>query len=266
MQRYTYQFAVNTSESLASTMLTVSSVGDFVELVSARVRADNRILWFRGHRSTDWKVQAAIHRQYGKETELDFNHRFRTRAGIRYSESPEYSNLAAWLSLMQHYGLPTRLLDWTRSPLIALYFALEDYTYGGPEPEDACIWILEPHALNESQGLEPLTASIVSLMYRPVLEPAFYRATPENQKVVAAMASETDLRMFVQQGCFTIHSFAEPLNDSEFHSQFLTRVVVPAAAVRQMAFQIDVCGFRKGDIYPDLQNLANELKGRLGWP
>src|SRR5262249_17311789 len=141
----------------------VTSIGEFAELVSSRVREDNRILWFRGHRSAQWNVQAAIHRQYKKEAELDFNNRFRSRAGIRYGESPQYGNLAAWLSLMQHYGLPTRLLDWTRSPLIALYFAIEEYVYADwkPEPEDACVWILEPHALNKSQDLDPVTASVM---------------------------------------------------------------------------------------------------------
>jgi hypothetical protein len=243
-------------------MHTVNSVGELVELVSSRVSAENRVLWFRGHRSARWHVEAAVHRQYKKEAELDINHRFRSRAGIRYSESPEYGNLAAWLSLMQHYGLPTRLLDWTRSPLIALYFAVEEYAYSDAEPEDACVWILDPHALNEAQGLEPVTASVISLMYRPTLEPAFYRATEEDQKVVAAMASETDIRMFVQQGCFTIHSYPNSLDSSTFYSKFLTKVVVPACSIRRLAFEIDICGFRKGDIYPDLQNLANELKGK----
>jgi hypothetical protein len=41
----------------------------------------------------------------------------------------------------------------------------------------------------------------------------------------------------------------------------LSQLVIPAANVKAMAFEIDVCGFRKGDIFPDLQNLASELSG-----
>jgi hypothetical protein len=56
------------------------------------------------------------------------------------------SSLWEWYFLMQHYGLPTRLLDWTESPLVALFFALAE---SSPKQEHGpCVWILNPAELN----------------------------------------------------------------------------------------------------------------------
>ena len=98
-------------------------------------------------------------------------------------------------------------------------------------------------------------------MCKEMLTPAFTHREKENNKVMAVMATECDLRMFVQQGCFTIHSYPKPLNERKGHEAYLSEFRIPAGVAREMAFSIDVCGFRKGDIFPDLEHLAAELKG-----
>ena len=147
--------------------------------------------------------------------------------------------------------------------MVALFFAL-DGAHRLAQPSDASLWILEPHALNVAQGFEPVTAALNSRMYSDLIKPAFYHKSPESGTVAAAMASETDQRMFVQQGCFTVHSVDTPLDKLQLPDNVLTEVRIPARHVRQLSFDIALCGFRRGDLFPDLQNLADELRTTYG--
>ena len=242
---------------------TVTTVSEFIECIKAEIESNNSILWFRGHRDCSWEVQPTVWRDYDKDGERNLTNRFTARAGTRYGPLPDYNEPAAWLSLMQHYGLPTRLLDWSRSPLVALYFAVEKYILEkGADPIDASIWVLQPHRLNENEGHGDITPSITAHMCEPMASPAFTTRGAENNKVMAAMAAESDMRMFIQQGCFTIHSDQKPLTERGNSHLFLHEYVIPAQYVEDIAFTIDVMGFRRGDIYPDLTNLAVELKSR----
>jgi len=246
-------------------MSDIRTLGHLIDEVAALTGEERRILWFRGHRSAKWHVQPAIWRDYCHDDERNFTNRFSARAGTKHLGIPGYDDVASWLSLMQHYRLPTRLLDWSRSPLIALYFALEDYIYNTPAHiEDALIWILDPHALNRHETGKAITPSLDAKMCHEMVGAAFTDKYTENLKVLAVMAAETDMRMSIQQACFTIHSFDGPLDTHEIYKTFLASMRIPADAVCAMARAIDACGFRKGDIFPDLDHLADELKGI--WP
>ena len=217
--------------------------------------------WYRGHSKPNYKLLPSAFRDYSRAEERNLTNRFCARAAIRMPTAPDYTADARWLSIMQHYGLPTRLLDWSRSPLVALYFALEPYIMKTPgAPVDAHIWVLAPHRLNVSQRLGHETPSIESIKAGKLIAPAFSSKPRETNKVLAAMAYEHDYRMFVQQGAFTAHSYREPLEERKNCSLYLRRIVLKADRVQQLAADVELAGFRKGDIYPDLTNLATELK------
>lgn len=242
----------------------VSSIGELVEAIDdIEATARRQVLWYRGQSNSGWDVKPSIAREYTAEDERNLTNRFYSRAAIRMAEAPPYEAISRWLSLMQHYGLPTRLLDWTRSPLIAAYFALEPYLVDPSAlgASDATVWVLAPHLLNEAQGISPsVTPSIDAHMCKELLEPAFSDKALEPNKIIAVMASETDLRMFVQQGCFTIHSDRTALNKVHGNPDFLWRIVIEKSQVPTMAHQLGVCGLRQGDLFPDLANLAQELR------
>ena len=97
--------------------------------------------WWRGQSDYSWGLIPSLHRKGFKSKESNINNRFRMMAKPRHANCPTSNDVFSRLFLMQHYRLPTRLLDWSESPLVALYFATEadsnDYT-------DAAIWVYLP--------------------------------------------------------------------------------------------------------------------------
>ena len=96
---------------------------------------------FRGQSDKNWKLTTSLERAVVKRrsdinVEKEIIEKFQRTANIYVNNPPERSNKLAWLSLIQHYGGPTRLLDFTSSLYIASYFAVEDTTM----KSDAAIW------------------------------------------------------------------------------------------------------------------------------
>jgi len=104
--------------------------------------------WWRGQADASWNLVPSLYRKGFAVKESNINNRFRMLAKARYAHCPSEDDLFAWLFLMQHYRLPTRLLDWSESPLVALYFAIEDEAR---DEADGALWALLPTRLNLQQ-------------------------------------------------------------------------------------------------------------------
>jgi hypothetical protein len=241
----------------------IESVADLTSFVRNLTKEKDFVWWFRGHASIDWKLLPSIRRGYSPQKERQMAHDFYVRARTRYQNCPTEEDYAGWLALMQHYTLPTRLLDWSGSPLVATFFAtFPDYRVSY-EKSDAIIWALAPVLLNECQGFWGHIYSLNAKTLRPFLEAAFKEPDPDKEIkeiIVAARPLETDSRMFTQQAGFTVHVRKDPLDQIENAEQWLKRIIIPAKAVPEVAEEIKALGFRLADIFPDLYSLATELR------
>ena len=105
-------------------------------IVDATQRFDDRMLWWSGHSRKSWKLHPSIYHKQLSKTESNMSVQFLNLTRVRHRDVPDLNDGPSRVFLMQHYGLPARLLDWTDSPLVALYFAVVDNT---SEDEDGIV-------------------------------------------------------------------------------------------------------------------------------
>jgi len=120
----------------------------------AKSKGDSKPLWFRGQRSVRWDLRPRIYRrEYKGALESEIRLEFEGN-GLQLATTNLSRTKWEWYFLMQHYGAPTRLLDWTGNPLVALYFAIADERESF-ESHDAAVWAFDPWRWNRlnSDGL-----------------------------------------------------------------------------------------------------------------
>ncbi len=104
---------------------------------------------FRGHANAAWRLESSLERVVGQKWSKEFAKQieeyslsaFKSKFHLYDHENIRPESKLAWLSIMQHYGVPTRLLDFTESPYVALYFALE--LYNPQLPTDFAVFAID---------------------------------------------------------------------------------------------------------------------------
>ena len=195
--------------------------------------------------------------------------KFIARARLRYVNCPARDNDSfAWLSLARHHGLPTRLLDWTESIVVAAYFAL----VGKPKDHPPAVWALDPcklnaYALNKSTvwhraGMGgPLAPGHkdVKILAEDALSAQVDTTAEHRQMALAVIAPETDLRMLVQHAAFTIHGKYDPLQTGRVAAECLMKFEIDGGCREQLHNRLISVHVREDALFPDLDRLAQGI-------
>ncbi len=225
--------------------------------------------WFRGHDNASWSLKPGWYRPdvvgggigdefYNEATLLEI---FKVRAPTYLERIPETD--WEWFFLMQHNGLPTRLLDWTESSLIALYFAIRD----NAGDVDAAIWAINPWWLN--------LQTFGEYVLFPADDPRAKEHAPlrreqalKGELPLAITPSHSNQRIAAQRGVFTIHGNEPDALDrlasrSGKESPCLRRIVVTSTHIPAVRTELAISGISESSIFPELSGLCREIKTRF---
>jgi hypothetical protein len=230
---------------------------------------------FRGQTHADWGLWTALsrHLRYAQvhpaawaRQEERILRVFRRKAHLWVDPQPEAGNSFEWLALMQHHGAPTRLLDMTWSPYVALFFALDR---GGPR---SAVWAFDVARINDM----PVTlrdGRTVDVPAGSIREDGSFERHFLRQAVPFVVVGEPHAmhrRLVAQSSTFLVPSVLdrsiEAILAGYAGAPLVTKLELDTAAMRAEALHaLYLMNITPATLFPDLDGLGRSLAYELEW-
>jgi FRG domain len=238
---------------------------------------------FRGQANTNWPLESSLTRHLRNFVDIpaDWLARerkilktFKRKAHLLLSRTPEPRETLEWLALMQHHGAPTRLLDFTWSPYVAAFFALERAT------DDAAIW-----AISSGRAMPNFRGSHISKILNQLLEldnpeaitrkrpskfdkPTGHGSPSRRKHIPPVMIGEPVLmneRMTSQAGTFVIPTkrLGKPIESLVPASSILKVRLATAALRKETMDRLYNMNINNATLFPGIDGLARSLAFEL---
>ncbi|MCI0616366.1 FRG domain-containing protein [bacterium] len=255
----------------------IKSLEDYIKQVKViykRFKPDKH-LFFRGHSKKSYVLQPTVFRSRRyreKVILLDFKH-YAPAHNITYDFVDERDKI---LADMQHHGLPTRLLDWTLSPLNALYFACCSHKKSDGQVIIFNPWkywsiIVKDKKQEEIHQIHILSRALLSGDWRfdtikkYILEKYKYNnLTPEDvDKPFGYISSYTNNRILHQRGCFTIHGISKvELDKVPEATDCLERLTIKKASKKKLLNELNLLYINPYSIFPDFDGMQQMINSK----
>ena len=179
-------------------------------------------------------------------------------------EIPDLNNpyqLLGWLMVMQQYGAPTRILDWTFSPYVAAYFAVRE----APE-EDGVLWMHDYPALVKALQAEPKTEVSLSRIDKALAGEVAKPSDPPGICAIFLKAQRSE-RMYAQQGFYMVcedprRAHNEVMNEIAKKASvkpFLHKMVIRSAAKVQFLANLRMMNITGASLSPGVDGLGRHV-------
>ena len=232
-------------------------------------RGDEKALWYRGQGDASWELTPSRWRkEYAEENEAEMRLEFES-VGRQLVPSDSQRDKWGWYFLMRHYGAPSRLLDWTINPLVALYFAVKSSEPG----VDAAVWVIDPWKWNRVHILRLYGPALPGWeeteSYLWDLEDAMDTKNTDVRRKwpIAIEPPHVDRRISAQEGRFILFGTARDLIASPNvnrktrkgkHAR-LDKIVIPSNRASAIRDELDQLSVNDKTLFPDLGGLGEYI-------
>ncbi|MBN6717223.1 FRG domain-containing protein [Pseudomonas capsici] len=242
-------------------MREITSVQSLLEALNEDNDGYKGAIWYRGQANLDWPLLPGYVRLKSPPSEATLLKRFKQSAAMLIERHPGES--FDWLFLMQHYGVPTRLLDWSESPLVGLYFAVEGHETR--ENCDAALWLLRPSELNKHAHINNKDEDgYIPSFDDQELENYSVDSLAQNKRIqllpVATIATRNNARIQAQLGVFTIHHHENIPIEKVGDSSHVIQYKIPKEAKPLILKQLEMLGFGRFQMFPELASVGLIIK------
>ena len=281
---------------------TVGTISEYSDLIftifrqweAERENASAPHVWFRGQDRDKPLLPKALRKVKNPDTgkECIYNeyyiHQAFSAVYRNYTSERFQDRSSEYYSYMQHYGIPTRLLDWTENGILGLYFAVSNGVYD--EDVQRVVWVMNPGALNQlstgrPDSYAPLlnhTALVQLRLKMPgsiengglskhfvseEIDSIAHHDKPKVERLRLPIAfwpvSGGNIRITAQKGCFTVHGIEPQPIESVFKSsgiqKYLIKIKIKRESLPLLRKQLQIMGMTPISVYPDLSGLSSEL-------
>jgi len=262
------------------------------ELIIEAQKAGHRWI-YRGQPRASWELEPTIERRLPNVSTSDSESHllwdFKRLAASLSDRVPDFSDNPSWFALMRHHGAPTRLLDWTDSCYVALFFACdEEKRRDDDKDQNSSVWALNASILFDKMkeqiariipdsAWESLDLSSTHQFDAVALHAFNYDAYKDEGLIAELPPRSSNSRMAFQQGTFLINcnhkvTFAESLkkmmnSTSSLSKPWVRKLVFPWTLREEIWAHLYERNVHPFTLFPDLDGLGRllKLKNHVYW-